>query len=94
MQNIPISMWKLLLMKGIKGEVYTMNLFLGDVYTFGRIKLMPHSEIPLHQHTNDCEWYIDEESGKLVDFCPKGQSHSFANDTDDIKYLLFVKKVA
>lgn len=83
--------WKPLLKDGVEGEVLVMNLFQDDTYTFGRIKMMPHSKIPLHPHEIDCEWYLDEETGKTY-FCPKGESHDFVNDSNDIKYLLSVKK--
>lgn len=48
MQNEEI--WQPLLMDGVEGEVFTMNLSRDDVYTAGRLKLMPHSKIPLHPH--------------------------------------------
>lgn len=86
--------WQQLLIKGVKIEgVFVMNLFQEDDYTFGRIKVMPHSEIPLHPHENDCEWYLDEKTGDLINFCPKGKNHQFRNDTADTRYLLSIKKV-
>ena len=83
--------WEPLLKDGVKGEVFVMNLSQNDTYTFGRIKMMPHSSIPLHPHKIDCEWYLDEETGETY-FCPKGKSHDFVNDSNNIKYLLSVKK--
>ncbi|MCI8471036.1 MAG: cupin domain-containing protein [Clostridia bacterium] len=83
--------WEPLLKDGVKGEVFVMNLSQNDTYTFGRIKMMPHSSIPLHPHKFDCEWYLDEETGETY-FCPKGESHDFVNDSNKIKYLLSVKK--
>lgn len=83
--------WKPLLKDGVTGEVFVMNLSQNDTYTFGRIKMMPHSSIPLHSHETDCEWYLNEETGKTY-FCPKGESHEFLNNSNDIKYLLSVKK--
>ena len=85
------SAWKPLL-KEHEGQVFCMNLSTDDDYTFGRLKIMPHSKIKLHLHEDDCEWYLDEESGDTY-FCPKGESHEFVNDTDSIKYLLSIKKV-
>ena len=85
--------WQPLLMDGVEGEVFTMNLPQNDVYTVGRVKLMPHSKIPLHPHDHDCEWYWNEETGELVDFCPKGNSHCLVNDTNHIMWLKSIKKV-
>ena len=84
--------WKKLVMEGIVGEVFTCTLFQNRIFTFGRIQVMPHSKIPHHFHPNDCEWYIDEETGELISFCPKGEGHEFFNDTDFVKNLLNIKK--
>lgn len=89
MQN---EQWQPLLMDGVEGEVFTMTLHQDDIYTSGRIKLMPYSKIPLHAHRTDCEWYWNEETGELVDFCPKGESHCLVNDTDHILWLRSIKK--
>lgn len=86
------ELWQPLLMDGVEGEVFTMNLFQDDVYFAGRLKLMPYSKIPLHLHDKDCEWYWDEETGELVDFCPKGESHCLVNDTDRILRLKVIKE--
>lgn len=92
--SIRLRPWQQLLIKGVKIEgVFVMNLSQEDDYTFGRIKVMPHSKIPLHLHENDCEWYLDEKTGELINFCPKGESHQFLNDTNDTMYLLSIKKV-
>lgn len=84
--------WKPLIMKGLKGQIFVLNLSKDAKYTFGRICLGPHSEIPYHDHTTDCEWYINEDTGESW-FCAKGEGHQFINDTDETVNLLSIKKV-
>lgn len=91
MQN---GQWQPLLMDGVEGEVFIMTVVKNDVFTVARIQLMPHSKIPLHLHDKDCEWYWDEETGKLIDFCPKGESHCLVNNTDRIRWIKSIKKAA
>ncbi len=86
------SNWKKLIMDGIVGEVFTYTLFQNESITFGRIKVMPYSKIPYHPHMDDCEWYLDEDTGELVDFCPMGKGHEFCNETDRVRNLINIKK--
>lgn len=88
-----VQEFKPLLMDGVKGQVFTMNLFKDDIFTFGRVLVMPNSAIPTHPHDTDCEWYLDADTGELVDFCPKGKSHSFVNDTSFLRNLISIKMV-
>ena len=75
------------------GEIISKTLFSDDTYTFGKLIVLPHSKIRLHEHKTDCEWYINELTGETF-FCPHGQSHEFTNDTEHVVSLLSVKKRA
>lgn len=85
------NLWEPLPKESVEGQVFSMPLSQNDGYTFGRLKLMPHSKILLHLHDKNCEWYLDEDTGKSY-FCAKGDSHEFVNDSDSTKCLLSIKK--
>ena len=50
----------------------------------GKLIVMPHSAIALHDHDKGCEWYLDEDTGRTY-FCSKGGAHKFVNNTDKEK---------
>lgn len=85
--------FKPLLMDGVTGDVFTMNLSKDNRFNFEWVLVMPHSAIPSHRHDTECEWYLNSETGELVDFCPKGESHSFVNETDLAIILISIKMV-
>lgn len=73
------------------GQVFYMNIANEKPYTVSRLKLMPHSKISYHKHISDCEWYINEKDG-TSEFCPKGECHCLANDSDEPIFRLSIKK--
>lgn len=73
------------------GEVYTQSIYSDNVHSFGLLIINPHSKIASHLHKDDCEWYLNSDTGELVSYCPVGKSHEFANDTDNRIVLLYVK---
>ncbi len=59
-------------------------------FSISQLKLLPGAEIYNHPHLDDCEWYLNEDTGETF-YCPKGASHSFRNDTDNIIHLISLK---
>lgn len=57
-------------------KVISKILFSDEIYSFGRLIVLPHSKIRLHKHETDCEWYLNELTNELF-YCPQVELHEF-----------------
>ena len=72
------------------GKVFIQPIYNGDLITISLLTVYPHSKIAVHTHKEDCEWYLNIQTGESH-FCDIGGSHGYANDTDKKQLLLSVK---
>ena len=72
------------------GKVFIQPIYKGNLVTVSLLTIYPHSKIAEHPHKEDCEWYLNIQTGESH-FCDIGGSHGYANDSDEKQLLLSVK---
>lgn len=62
----------------------------GDLTEMAILELDPGAEILQHQHTDDMEYYIDNDN-HISSVCNCGEWHGYKNETDEVVSIISLK---
>lgn len=73
------------------GEVLVATIVENCQFSVSVLTLLPGAKIKEHGHGRDEEEYYYETGKKRLTHCKVGETHSLANDTDEIEIVISVK---